>query len=60
MGGSSALTVPNVSGQACDVAKATREGAKFTVSISPIETVCDATQIVQSQSPAAGDTAKHL
>ena len=58
MGGSSALTVPNVSGQACDVAKATLEGAKFTVSISPVETVCDATQIVQSQSPAAGDTAK--
>ena len=58
MGGSSALTVPNVSGQACDVAKATLEGAKFTVSVSPVETVCDATQIVQSQSPAAGDTAK--
>ena len=58
MGGTSALTVPNVSGQACDVAKATLEGAKFTVSVSPVETVCDATQIVQSQSPAAGDTAK--
>ncbi|CAB4612809.1 unannotated protein [freshwater metagenome] len=58
MGGSSALTVPNVSGQSCDVAKATLEGAKFAVSVSPAETVCDATQIVQSQSPAAGDTAK--
>ena len=58
MGGTSALTVPNVSGQACDVAKATLESAKFTVSVSPVETVCDATQIVQSQSPAAGDTAK--
>jgi serine/threonine-protein kinase len=58
MGGTSALTVPNVSGQSCDVAKATLEGAKFVVSVSPAETVCDATQIVQSQSPAAGDTAK--
>ena len=58
MGGSTALTVPNVSGQACDVAKATLEGAKFVVTISPAETVCDATQIVQSQSPAGGDTAK--
>ena len=58
MGGSSALTVPNVSGQSCDVAKATLEGAKFAVTVSPAETVCDATQIVQSQSPAAGDTAK--
>jgi serine/threonine-protein kinase len=58
MGGSSALTVPNVSGQSCDVAKATLEGAKFAVTVGPAETVCDATQIVQSQSPAAGDTAK--
>lgn len=58
MGGSSALTVPNVSGQSCDVAKATLEGAKFAVTLTPVETVCDATQIVQSQSPAAGDTAK--
>ena len=58
MGGTSALTVPNVSGQSCDVAKATLEGAKFAVTVSPAETVCDATQIVQSQSPAAGDTAK--
>jgi serine/threonine-protein kinase len=58
MGGSSALTIPNVSGQSCDVAKATLEGAKFVVAINPAETVCDATKLVQSQSPAAGDTAK--
>ena len=58
MGGSSALTVPNVSGQSCDVAKAALETAKFTVTISPADVVCDATHIVQSQSPAAGDTAK--
>jgi len=58
MGGTTALTVPNVSGQSCDVAKATLEGAKFVVAINPAETVCDATKLVQSQSPAAGDTAK--
>jgi len=58
MGGSTALTIPNVSGQSCDVAKATLEGAKFVVAINPAETVCDATKLVQSQSPAAGDTAK--
>jgi serine/threonine-protein kinase len=58
MGGSSALTIPNVSGQSCDVAKATLEGAKFVVALSPVETVCDATKLVQSQSPAGGDTAK--
>ena len=58
MGGSSALTIPNVSGQSCDVAKASLESAKFVVAISPIETVCDATKLVQSQSPAGGDTAK--
>jgi serine/threonine-protein kinase len=58
MGGTSALTIPNVSGQPCDVAKATLEGAKFVVAVSPAETVCDATQLVQSQSPIGGDTAK--
>ncbi len=58
MGGSSGLTVPNVSGQSCDVAKAALETAKFTVTVSPADVVCDATLIVQSQSPAAGDTAK--
>ncbi len=58
MGGSSGLTVPNVAGQSCDVAKTTLEAAKFTVTVSPAETVCDATRVVQSQSPAAGDTAK--
>ena len=58
MGGTSALTVPNVSGQSCDVAKAALETAKFTVTISPADVVCDATHMVQSQSPAAGDTAK--
>jgi serine/threonine-protein kinase len=58
MGGNTALTIPNVSSQPCDVAKATLEEAKFVVTVSPTETVCDGTQIVQSQSPAAGDTAK--
>ena len=58
MGGNTALTIPNVASQPCDVAKATLEEAKFVVAVSPAETVCDGTQIVQSQSPAAGDTAK--
>lgn len=58
MGGGSGVAVPAVSGQACDAAKSTLEAAKFTVAFNPATTVCDATQIVSSQSPAAGDTAK--
>ena len=57
-GGSAGISVPNVKGQTCDVAKTTLETAKFTVALNPAETVCDATQIVMNQSPASGDTAK--
>jgi len=57
-GGASGVTVPNVKGQPCDVAKATLETAKFTIALNPATTVCDATQIVVNQSPASGDTAK--
>jgi serine/threonine-protein kinase len=56
-GGSSGLTVPNVKGATCDVAKQQLESLKFSVAFSPAETVCDATAIVASQDPASGDTA---
>lgn len=58
MGGSSGTAVPTVTGQTCDVAKTTLESAKFLVAFNPATTVCDATQVVSGQSPAAGDTAK--
>jgi serine/threonine-protein kinase len=58
MGGSSGVTVPNVKGKTCDVAKAELEAAKFVVALNPVDTVCDATAVVQNQSPAATDTAK--
>ena len=57
-GGNSGLTVPNVKGATCDVAKQQLEALKFSVAFSPAETVCDATAIVASQDPASGDTAK--
>ena len=56
-GGNSGLTVPNVKGATCDVAKQQLESLKFSVAFSPAETVCDATAIVASQDPASGDTA---
>ena len=56
-GGNSGLTVPNVKGATCDVAKQQLEALKFSVAFSPAETVCDATAIVASQDPASGDTA---
>ena len=58
LGGSSGVAVPNVKGVTCDVAKLKLEEAKFTVAINPADTVCDATSIVSSQVPAAGDIAK--
>jgi serine/threonine-protein kinase len=58
LGGSSGVSVPNVKGVTCDVAKLKLEEAKFTVAINPADTVCDATSIVSSQVPAAGDIAK--
>ncbi|CAB5056164.1 MAG: Stk1 family PASTA domain-containing Ser/Thr kinase [Actinobacteria bacterium] len=58
MGGASGITVPNVNGVTCDVAKLKLETAKFTVALNPADTVCDATHIVSSQVPAAGDVAK--
>ena len=58
MGGSAGVSVPNVKNVSCDVAKAKLETAKFVVALNPAETVCDATQIVSSQVPAAGDLAK--
>jgi serine/threonine-protein kinase len=58
LGGASGVTVPNVKGVTCDVAKAKLETAKFAVALNPAETVCDATQIVASQVPAAGELAK--
>ena len=58
MGGGGGVTVPNVQGQSCQAAKAALETAKFAVVLSPAETVCDATAIVQSQSPAGNDTAQ--
>jgi serine/threonine-protein kinase len=58
LGGSSGITVPNVKGVSCDVAKAKLEAAKFAVALNPAETVCDATQIVESQVPASGELAK--
>jgi len=58
LSGSSGVSVPNVKGVTCDVAKLKLEEAKFTVAINPADTVCDATSIVSSQVPAAGDIAK--
>lgn len=58
MGGSSGVTVPDVTGKTCDVAKAELEAAKFVVALNPAETVCDANIVVQNQSPAALDSAK--
>ena len=57
MGGSSAVAVPAVTGQTCDVAKTTLEQAGFVVAVSPVEAVCNAEGTVQTQSPAAGDSA---
>jgi eukaryotic-like serine/threonine-protein kinase len=56
--GNSGITVPNVKGATCDVAKQQMEALKLSVSFSPAETVCDATAIVASQDPSSGDTAK--
>ena len=58
MGGNTGVAVPTVKGKTCDVAKTELETAKFVVALNPTETVCDATQTVQNQSPAAGDTAQ--
>jgi serine/threonine-protein kinase len=58
MGGSSGVTIPDVKGKTCDVAKTELEAAKFVVALNPAETVCDAAVVVQNQSPAALDTAK--
>ena len=58
LGGSSGVSVPNVKGVTCDVAKLKLEEAKFIVAFNPPETVCDATNIVSGQVPASGDLAK--
>jgi serine/threonine-protein kinase len=58
LGGTSGVSVPNVKGVTCDVAKLRLEEAKFIVALNPADTVCDATSIVSSQVPAAGDIAK--
>ncbi len=58
MRGSSGVTVPDVKGKTCDVAKAELEAAQFVVALNPAETVCDAAIVVQNQSPAALDSAK--
>ena len=58
LGSSSGVTVPDVKGKTCDVAKAELEAAKFVVALNPADTVCDAAVVVQNQSPAALDTAK--
>jgi eukaryotic-like serine/threonine-protein kinase len=58
MRGSSGVTVPDVKGKTCDVAKAELEAAKFVVALNPADTVCDAAVVVQNQSPAALDSAK--
>ena len=57
MGGTSAVTVPLVTGQACDAAKAALELEGFVVAVSPVEAVCNAEGIVQTQSPIGGDSA---
>jgi serine/threonine-protein kinase len=57
MGGSSGITVPNLKGVGCATAKTTLEASKFTVALSPVETVCDDTALVETQSPLGGDTA---
>ena len=58
LGGSSGVSVPNVKGVTCDVAKLKLEEAQFIVAFNPPETVCDATNIVSGQVPASGDLAK--
>ena len=58
LGGSSGISVPNVKGVTCDVAKLKLEEAKFIVAFNPPETVCDATNIVSGQVPASGDLTK--
>jgi serine/threonine protein kinase/beta-lactam-binding protein with PASTA domain len=58
LGGSSGVSVPNVKGVSCDVAKLKLEEAQFIVAFNPPETVCDATNIVSGQVPASGDLAK--
>jgi len=58
MGGSSGVTVPDVKGKTCDVAKTELEAARFVVALNPADTVCDAAIVVQNQSPAALDSAK--
>ena len=58
MSGSSGVTVPDVKGKTCDVAKAELEAAQFVVALNPADTVCDAAIVVQNQSPAALDSAK--
>ncbi|MEY3805653.1 MAG: hypothetical protein RIR69_465 [Actinomycetota bacterium] len=57
MGGTSAIAVPNVAGQTCDVAKLSLEEAGFVVAVSPVEAVCNAEGVVQTQAPAGGDSA---
>ena len=57
MGGNGGVTVPNLQGVGCLTAKTTLEASKFTVALSPVETVCDDTAIVESQSPVGGDVA---
>lgn len=58
LGGSSGVSVPNVKGVTCNVAKLKLEEAQFIVAFNPPETVCDATNIVSGQVPASGDLAK--
>ena len=58
MSGSSGVTVPDVKGKTCDVAKTELEAARFVVALNPADTVCDAAIVVQNQSPAALDSAK--
>jgi serine/threonine-protein kinase len=57
MGGTSAVVVPSVAGQPCDAAKTTLEQAGFVVAVTPIDAVCDAVGLVQTQSPGGGDSA---
>ena len=57
MGGTSTITVPTVAGQTCDVAKTTLEEASFVVVVTPIDGICDAESVVQTQSPSGGGIA---
>jgi len=57
MGGNGGVAVPNLQGVGCLTAKTTLEAANLTVALSPAETVCDDTAIVESQSPVGGDVA---